>query len=288
MQPALKYHQPERHEYRRIQVAPCTPVIGAEISGIDLGQPLDAEVVAELRRALLDHLVIFFRDQKIGVDSHKALGRHFGDLHVHPGATLPGNDAELTRIHADANSKIVAGEGWHSDLTCDPVPPMGSILHMHILPDCGGDTMFTSAYAAYEGLSAKMKAYLEGMTAHHDGQRVFGPAYANRPGGANLTFPKADHPIVCRHPETGRRLLFVNPEYTSHINGVSRDESRAILDYLYAQIGQPQYSMRFRWQPYSMAFWDNRAAQHIAIWDYFPAVRTGFRVTIKNSVPPQA
>jgi taurine dioxygenase len=287
-QAPLKHFQPEAFTYHRIEVEPCSPVIGAEISGIDLSKPLDRETVEEIRHALLDHLVIFFRDQDIDRESHKALGRWFGELHRHPGATLPGNDAEMTRIHADETTRVVAGEGWHSDLTCDPMPPMGSILHMQVLPPNGGDTMFTSAYAVYDGLSDKMKTYLDGMTAHHDGARVFKLVYDNRPGAANLTYPKADHPIVCRHPETGRKLLFVNPEYTSHVTGVSRDESNAILTYLYTQIGQPQYSTRFRWRKNSIAFWDNRAAQHIAVWDYYPAVRTGNRVQIRNTVVPRA
>lgn len=286
-QAPVKYARDNAFVYRRIGVEPCTPTIGAEISKVDLSTTLDADTVGEIRHALLDRLVIFFRDQTITREQHKAFGRLFGELHRHPGATVTGNDTEMTRIHADENSKIVAGEGWHSDLTCDPTPPMGSILHMHVLPDAGGDTMFCSAYAAYDGLSEKMKAYLDGMTAHHDGQRVFGPAYANR-GGANLSYPKADHPIVCRHPETGRKLLFVNPEYTSHINGVSREESTAILNYLYSQIGLPQYSTRFRWRKNSVAFWDNRAAQHIAVWDYYPQVRTGLRVQIRNTVAPRA
>lgn len=286
-QAPFQHHRPNTSGYRRIGVHPCTPVIGAEISQVNLSQPLDEETITEVRRALLEHLVIFFRDQTMDREQHKAFGRRFGELHRHPGSTLAGNDAEMTRIHADETTKIVAGEGWHSDLTCDPIPPLGSILHIHVLPEAGGDTMFCSAYAAYDGLSDKMKAYLEGMTAHHDGERVFGPAYAAR-GASKQDYPRADHPIVCRHPETGRKLLFVNPEYTSHINGVSREESTAILNYLYSQIGLPQYSMRFRWRKNSVAFWDNRAAQHIAVWDYYPEVRTGLRVQIKNTRPPQA
>jgi taurine dioxygenase len=271
--------------YRTIEVKPVTPHIGAEIYGVDLSDSLSAETIADIRHALLKHLVVFFRDQRIDFASHIRFARYFGDLHVHPGAKLSGNNAELVRIYADANSKVVAGERWHSDLTCDPLPPMGSILHIHTPPSCGGDTQFTNAYAAYDGLSEAMKAYLENLTAHHDGTRVFGAAYANK-GGANMTFPNADHPVVCRHPETGRKLLFVNPEYTIRINEVSEEESTAVLNYLYTQIGKPQHSVRFRWQPYSMAFWDNRSALHIAVWDYFPETRLGYRATIKNDAPP--
>jgi taurine dioxygenase len=286
-QAPFRHHRPEKLGYRRITVQPCTPTIGAEISGIDLAAPLDEETVGEIRHALLNHLVVFFRDQDIDREQHKAFGRRFGELHRHPGSALAGNDDEMTRIYADGNTKIVAGEGWHSDLTCDPIPPMGSILHMQTLPEIGGDTMFCSAYAAYDGLSDKMKQYLEGLTAHHDGQRVFGPAYAAR-GVLKHDYPRADHPLVCRHAETGRKLLFVNPEYTSHINGMSREESSAILNYLYSQIGLPQYSMRFRWEKHSVAFWDNRSTQHIAIWDYFPEKRSGLRVQIRGSSAPRA
>jgi len=275
-------------QYRRISVEPVSPVVGAEVSGIDLSSPLDDETVEEVRRALLDHLVLFFHDQDIDFESHKAFARHFGDLHVHPGASLKGNNAELVRIYADDKSKMVAGERWHSDLTCDPLPPMGSILHMHVLPPCGGDTQFTSAYAAYDGLSDRMKSYLEGLTAHHDGTRVFSTAYAGREGSEKVSYPKADHPVVCRHPETGRKLLFVNPEYTIRINELGAAEGEAVLNFLYGQIGQPQYSTRFRWRRHSMAFWDNRSAQHIAVWDYYPAVRLGYRATIVNTRPPAA
>ncbi|MDF2117447.1 TauD/TfdA family dioxygenase [Roseiarcaceae bacterium H3SJ34-1] len=274
--------------YHHIKVEPVSPVIGAEISGVDLTAPLDDKVIAEIRQALLDHLVVFFRDQAIGFDHHTAFARRFGELHVHPGAALRGNNAELVRIYADEKSKVVAGERWHSDLTCDPLPPMGSILHMHVLPSCGGDTQFTSAYAAYDALSDRMKAYLEGLTAHHDGTRVFSTAYAGKENADKVSYPKADHPVVVRHPETGRKLLFVNPEYTIRINELGEAEGEAVLKFLYSQIGLPQYSTRFRWRPNSIAFWDNRSAMHIAVWDYFPQTRLGYRATIKRTAPPTA
>lgn len=272
--------------YQRISVTPLTPHIGAEISGVDISRPVNAETIAEIRQALLDHLVVFFRDQDMDFDAHKAFARQFGELHAHPGAALKGNNEELVRIYADEKSEHVAGERWHSDLSCAPMPPMGSILHMHVLPPCGGDTQFCSAYAAYDSLSPHMKNYLEGLTAFHDGTRVFSTAYVGKEGADQVKYPKATHPVVIRHPETGRKLLYVNPEYTIRINEIPEDEGEAVLKFLYGRIGLPQHSVRFTWRKHSIAFWDNRSAQHIAVWDYYPATRLGFRAQIKGVTAP--
>ena len=264
-----------------IAVHPLSPVIGAEISGIDLRQPLAAEDVARLRRALLDHNVIFFRDQPLDFEDMKRVGRAFGALHIHSGVAGLPDHPEIVRIHADGASKYVAGEDWHSDLTCDPVPPMGSLLCLHTVPEVGGDTAFANMYAAYESLSDRMKAHLDGLTAVHDGARVF--AAFSPP---DKSFPKSRHPVVRTHPETRRKALFVNKQFTAHIEGLPRDESEALLAYLHAHCAKPQFQVRFRWQKHSIAFWDNRAAQHTAIWDYFPQIRSGYRVTIAGDGAP--
>ncbi|MET0271119.1 MAG: TauD/TfdA family dioxygenase [Sphingomonas sp.] len=263
-----------------ITVTPLTPVIGAEIGGVDLTAPLTEATADALARALDAHLVIFFRDQPVSFEDMKRLGRAFGDLHIHSGVAGLPDHPDVVRIHADGGSRFVAGEDWHSDLTCDPVPPMGSILYLHTVPDTGGDTAFASMYAAYDGLSDRMKAHLDGLFALHDGARVF--AAFSPPG---KTFPKTRHPVIRTHPRTGRKAIFVNKQFTAHIEGLPRDESDALLAYLHAHCAKLQYQARFRWRPHSIAFWDNRCAQHSAIWDYFPHVRSGYRVTVAGDEP---
>jgi taurine dioxygenase len=272
--------------YETIQVAPVTPRIGAEVSGIDLGRPLGNQQFKELHDALVEHQVLFFRDQTLDLDRQKALGQQFGELHIHPASNSPEGHPEILPIHADANSKRIAGERWHSDVSCDPEPPMGSILHLHTVPPSGGDTLFASMHAAYEALSTRMKAYLEGLTATHDGEHVYRGRYADQGiDDTGKVYPKAVHPLIARHPVSGRRLLFVNPTFTTRINEVPKEESDAVLRFLYEHSARPDFQVRFRWKANSVAFWDNRSVQHIAMWDYFPQVRSGFRVTIKGERP---
>lgn len=262
--------------YETITVSPLTPQIGAEIGNIDLSRPLSNAQVHELHEALMAHLVIFFRDQPIDIPAQIALGRYFGRLHLHTGMNGYSREfPEVTLIHADENSEHVNGEEWHSDLSCDPIPPMGSILHIHTLPPSGGDTIFASMYTAYDALSPRMKQYLEGLTATHDGALAFSKY------GADRKFPRAVHPVVPRHPVTGRKLLYVSKGFTSHINELPADESKALLAYLYAHAAKPEFQCRFRWRKDSIAFWDNRPTQHIAIWDYYPETREGFRIQIE-------
>jgi taurine dioxygenase len=272
--------------YETIQITPTTPHLGAEIEGIDLSRPLGNRQVDELHDALAAHQVLFFRDQKLDYDSAKAVGRHFGDLHIHPNTPGPHGHPEILPIHADANSKRIAGERWHSDVSCDQEPPLGSILFLHTVPPVGGDTLFASQYAAYDALSPRMKAYLDGLTAFHDG----GPSYraTNAKIGvaeAGRTYPTATHPVVRTHPVTGRKALYVNRTFTQRINGLPQDEADALLAFLVEHSVKPDFQVRFRWRANSVAFWDNRAVQHLAVWDYFPQVRSGFRVTIKGDRP---
>jgi taurine dioxygenase len=267
--------------YERIRVRPCTPSIGAQISGIDLTQPLGEATIDELERALAAHQVIFFRDQRLDFESHKRFGRRFGELIIHSGVAGLPEHPQIVAIHADASSKYIAGENWHSDLTCNAEPPMGSILYLHTIPESGGDTLFASMYAAYDALSPRMKTYLQDLTAVHDGEHVYRPI-VNDP---TRQYPCSNHPIVRTHPVTGRKSLFVNPSYTLHINGIPKAESDAILSFLYQHCANPNFQMRFQWQPHSVAFWDNRCTQHLAVWDYFPQVRSGYRVTIKGEKP---
>jgi taurine dioxygenase len=264
--------------YATISVTPLTPRIGAVVSGINLAEPLTEAQLEDINRAITEHLVIFFRDQdQLDPVSLKRVGHYFGDLQRHALKGLSEEHPEVRKLHADENSKNVSGEVWHTDMSCVESPPMGSILYLHTIPPIGGDTIFASMYAAYDHLSDRMKNYLEGLTATHDGMLAFGRF---DPEGK---YPKAVHPVITQHPETSRKVINVNRGFTSHINELGMDESRFVLDYLYQHIENQYFHVRFRWQAHSVAFWDNRCTQHLAIWDYFPQVRSGFRVQIENS-----
>ncbi len=273
--------------YETISVEPVSPVIGAEISGVDLSQPLGNQTVQEIHDALMAHLVVFFRDQDLTLDQHKAFGRHFGDLHVHPAAPGPEGHPEVISVHADERSKWVVGETWHSDVSCDAEPPMGSILQIHEVPPAGGDTMFANMYAAYEALSEPVRGMLDGLTALHESEATLKSRYGaeGRFRDKDAKYPSAVHPVVRTHPVTGRKALYVNTSYTTKINGLNKHESDALLKMLLDHIATPEFHCRFRWRPKSIAFWDNRAAQHKALWDYHPQVRSGYRVTIAGDKP---
>ena len=271
--------------HESISVTPLTPHIGAELAGVDLRQPSDRQI-QEIRAALLAHQVIFFRDQAFDLESQKAFGRRFGELHVHPGVPGPAGHPEVMPVRTDAKSTYIAGESWHSDVSCDAEPPMGSILYLKIVPPVGGDTLFASMYAAYDALSERMKAHLEGLTATHDGEPYYRGRYKDKGvDDRGKLYPRAVHPVVRTHPETGRKALYVNRMFTTHINDLSREEGEAILGFLIAHCAKPEFQVRFRWRENSVAFWDNRCVQHLALWDYYPQTRSGFRVTIKGDKP---
>ena len=283
--PRYKHVADESAPYETIAVDKLTPIIGAEIAGVNLAGAISNRQMDEIHRALAENSVIFFRDQDMTQEQHLAFGRNFGELHIHPAAPhAPGHD-ELMIIHADKNSPRANGEGWHSDVSCDTAPPMGSILYIKTCPPKGGDTLFASMYAAYEALSDKMKSYLEGMTALHDGEENYRGTYKNFGIADKAEYPKAEHPIVRTHPVTGKKALYVNRGFTRRIIGVPRDESYAILNYLYTHSENPLFQCRFRWQENSVAFWDNRCVQHRAMWDYWPNTRSGFRVTVAGDRP---
>lgn len=270
--------------YQTIEVTKLTPHIGAEIGGVDLSRPLGNQEFQEVHDALMENLVIFFRGQHLTHDQHKAFGRRFGELVAHPASPhCPEGHPEILTIHADETSEHVAGEEWHSDVSCDETPPMGSILYLTEIPPVGGDTLFASMYAAYDALSAPVKALLDGLSATHDGEPVYRGRF-NYAAGAN-GFPRAHHPVVRTHPVTGRKALFVNGNFTTRIDGLSKPESDALLQMLCRHAETPEFHCRFRWQPNSVAFWDNRAVQHHAMWDYYPQRRHGYRVTIKGDRP---
>ena len=272
-------------DYQTITVEKCTPNVGAEIGNIDLTKPLTPQQVKEVRAAITAHGVIFFREQPISFEDHDRFVRYFGEPHEHIGGDYTAskrvpNYPGIRQQYFDANSKRVAGEDWHSDQSYGEKPPTYSILHQEIVPtDGGGDTMFMSCSAAYEALSDSMKAYLKGKQVVHQGGKSFDADGAGKR-------PVVTHPAVTVHPESGRKVLFVNPSFTSHIVGVPKEESRSVLAYLYEHMRKPHWQMRFRWRNHSIAMWDNRAVQHMAIWDYWPQVRSGYRMFLTNEDAP--
>ncbi|WP_085700384.1 TauD/TfdA family dioxygenase [Pseudomonas sp. B26(2017)] len=272
----------QRAPYRHITVERITPIIGAEIGGVDLSQPLSDEQLAEIRRAFLENHVVVFRDQHLTVDEHKAFGRLFGELRALPVEDIDGDDPELVVIRANAQSRYVAGETWHTDGTADLAPSMGSMLYVKETPaiGTGGDTLFANMHLVLEMLSPTMQQFLGELTAIHDGAIP----WKGYEAPANL--PKNEHPVVVRHPETGRKTLFVNSGFTSHIVQLSGGESQMLLNMLFDLVArEPVLSCRVRWTPNSLVFWDNRCTQHHAVWDYFPHSRYGERVTILGTQP---
>jgi taurine dioxygenase len=270
-------------------ISPMTPTIGAEISGLDIGAPLDAETLAAVRAALLDWKVLFFRDQKIDTDQHLAFARQFGELEVHPFAPQKPGYPEVLAITHDRESRGKEN-AWHSDVTWRVEPSLGSVLRAIEIPPVGGDTLFADMYAAYEGLTDEVKEAIEGKVAVHDfahfrrGLKKRGKSEAEIEA-FNQLYPMVEHPVVRTHPETGRRGIYVNVGFTQHIVGMEPEESASLLRHLYAQAAIPEYQCRFRWTPNAIAFWDNRASQHYAASDYWPAVRRMERVTIVGDRP---
>jgi taurine dioxygenase len=265
-----------------LDVRPITRRIGAEIFGVDLAKPLSAALRDDIHSALMEHQVVFFRDQHLDPARLKAFGRQFGDLAIHTAVDGPRDHPEIMVVQNDAKSKWVPGERWHADLTCNPEPPMGSILYLQTVPAVGGDTLFANMYAAYDALSEPMKAYVAGLTAVHDGNPLFRSVFPD----VDRQYPVSTHPVVRTHPVTGRKALYVNPEYTMRIVEVSRVESDGILQTLFHHFcANPNFHMRFRWSPNTVAFWDNYCTQHLAVWDYYPDTRAGLRIQLAGDKP---
>lgn len=272
-----------------LEILPIAGALGAEIHGIDLANDLGREDLECLRNLLNEHEVIFFRDQDISPARQKALALAFGPLQTHPAYDTVEGFPEITILEStpDKPTKI---EVWHSDMTFRQHPPMGTVLKSVIVPPRGGDTLWSSMTAAYNGLSPHMQTFLEGLTAVHDFSHGFRESLAE-PGGqerlaeAVAANPPVQHPVIRTHPETGKRVIFVNALFTTHIQGVTPAESRAILSFLFEHITTAEYTCRFKWQPNSIAIWDNRSTQHKPINDYFPAPRRLQRITIDGDKP---
>ncbi|MBM09076.1 MAG: taurine dioxygenase [Magnetovibrio sp.] len=273
-------------------VNPVSGALGAEISGIDLGAELDDYLVAELRRALLEYGVIFFRDQHLDTDAHKLLAKKFGEIFVHP-FFVYGDDPEVVTIVREPGDTRIVGEDWHIDTAMMPEPPMGAIMVAIEVSDYGGDTLFANQYLAYEALSEGMKFLLQDLKAINSDRLVAGPGAATRSAN-RTTKARTDvgweetisiHPVVRTHPETGRKSLFVNHSYTVGFAGMSEEESKPLLGWLMDWGHRPEFTCRFRWGKGSVAFWDNRCTKHIAVDDVHNHRRVMRRIQIAGDRP---
>jgi len=274
--------------WTHISVNPIAGALGAEVGGVHLGELGDG-ALNEVRAAFVEHQVLFFRDQEITRDQHKAFGRRFGTLQVHP-YLQPLKDEghpEFVVLQSDEQRPYLA-EAWHSDVTFMDEPPLGSVLRCVTSPEFGGDTMWASMYAAYEALSDKMQRKLSDLVAIHDTTRTFsrtGYRTDHLGGKPSPQVLSAEHPVVRTHPESGRKGLFVNSTFTASIKGMKPRESVALLNFLYTHIETPDFSCRFRWRPNSVAMWDNRCTQHRVVADNRTASRRMERITINGDKP---
>jgi taurine dioxygenase len=268
-----------------LEVHPVTPAIGAEIRGISLAEPCDPGTWSELDKAFMDHKVLIFRDQHVTTEQHVAFCRQFGELEVHPFVPPKPGFPEVMMLVA--NDKRKGNENtWHSDVTWRLEPSLGSMLRAVELPPLGGDTLFANMEAAYDALDDSTRERIDGLFAVHDFARVFGKSQSEqRLAELHEKYPPATHPVVRTHPVSGRKSLYVNDAFTSHIVDMDPDESRALLRRLYRQASVPEFQCRLRWAPDTFALWDNRCVQHYAVSDYFPARRIMERVTIVGDRP---
>ncbi|MFZ3572690.1 TauD/TfdA dioxygenase family protein [Streptomyces sp. BH097] len=271
--------------YELFELVPQGATIGAEIRGLDLSRPLSPELREELNRALLEWKVLFFRAQHLTSESQRDFARNWGELETNP-LLERGDSEDVVRFDKGAGGVPSYENVWHTDVTFRERPALGAVLQLREVPPFGGDTMWADMAAAYDNLSDEVKARIEGAEAEHDFlpgfRRFYGP---ERLAQWQESFPPVTHPVVRRHPETGRRMLFVNTSFTTRILGMERAESDRLLRLLYQQAHVPEFQVRFHWQPGDIAFWDNRATQHYAVADYGDARRVAERVAIAGDRP---
>ena len=269
-----------------MDIIPLTGALGAEIHGADIREAAQFDTIQE---AFAQHSMIVLRGQTVTPDEHLAFARRFGPINVNRFFKPVEGHPEIATVLKEKDQKEAIGEGWHTDHSYDEIPALGSLLHALELPPFGGDTLFISMGAAYEALSPTMRAFVDGLWAVHSSRHVFGARTANseatrsgRLGNTDAATQDARHPVVITHPLSGRRGLYVNPVFTTHIDGLSADESDAILAMLYAHCKQPEFQCRLRWQVGDIAIWDNRATWHKAINDYHGYRRLMHRVTVEG------
>lgn len=272
-------------QYEHITVTPKGVTLGAEISGVRLSGDLPDEVIAEIRRAWLDYKVVYVRDQDISSTEHVEFARRFGELEVHPFLLGSEEHPELVRFEKGFEASGFEN-GWHHDVTWRATPSMGAILRSIQVPATGGDTAFSDMAAAYDGLDDEMKERLDGLQAAHDYTLAFG-SFVDDSKKAEMReqYPVVHHPIVRTHPETGRKLLFVNAYFTSHVVDIDENEGNRLLRYLISQASIMEYQYRVSWEPNQVTLWDNRIVQHYALSDYYPDVRIMERASIVGDRP---
>ena len=272
-------------QFEKITVTPKGVTLGAEISGVRLSGDLPDEVIAEIRRAWLDHKVVYLRDQDITSTEHVEFARRFGELEVHPFLLGSEEHPELVRFEKGVEASGFEN-GWHHDVTWRETPSMGAILRSIQVPATGGDTAFSDMAAAYDGLDDEMKERLDGLQAAHDYTLAFG-SFVDDSKKAEMReqYPVVNHPIVRTHPETGRKLLFVNAYFTSHVVDMDEDEGNQLLRYLISRASVMEYQYRVSWEPNQVTLWDNRIVQHYALSDYYPDVRIMERASIVGDRP---
>ena len=270
-----------------VTVARVGVSLGAEISGVNLTEPLSDEAFEAIEAALVEHEVIVFRGQDISSDDLITFGRRFGELTVHPFAPREGETPELIKFTNDEVTPPFGTDVWHSDETFRAEPPRATMLCAKVVPALGGDTMYASMTAALEGLSDRMQQFISGLEAIHNIQpfkSLFGNSEKERKNlhRYELEYPPQIHPVVRIHPVSGRKVLFVNPQFTVAIKDMDERESRSLLDVLFAQALIPEYQYRHHWAAHTIAMWDNRSVQHYAVHDYYPQRRDMERVTIRG------
>jgi taurine dioxygenase len=276
---------------RRLTITPLGPNIGAAIDGINLARPLDASTQARIEQALLAHKVLFFENQHLSPEQQRDFAAGFGQLHIHPLYPTVADTPEILILDTHEGNPP-DNDNWHADVTFIETPPMGSVLYARQLPPIGGDTIWSNSIAAYETLSPSMRTLLDGLTATHDFEKSFPRSrLAVTPENdakwlqARVTHHPVIHPVVRTHPQTGRKGLFVNEGFTTHINELTRAESDSLLRYIFAHITRPEFTIRHRWKPNMVAMWDNRCTQHYALADYLPNRRVMHRATILGDRP---
>ena len=281
-------------EHRHFRVHPLSPALGAEISGIDLDRPLGDEAAAELRRTWLAHHVLFFRDQSLDIDAHKAFARRFGTLAVDKFVRgLEGHPEIMPVVREAADVRSFANE-WHTDTSYLDCPAMASVLYARETPPVGGDTLFANMHLALESLSPGMRAMLSRLRAVHCAAPSYDRAQMDAANAASAGMKYTDrdpreekslHPVVRTHPETGRKALYVNSSFTCRFEDMTEEESRPLLHFLLEHLTRPELTCRFRWTPGSLAFWDNRCVQHYPISDYRGHRREMHRLTLAGDRP---
>ena len=274
-----------------LKVTPVTRSFGAIVSGVDLSQDLAESAVARLSELLVERKVLFFRDQPITPQAQRDFAARFGTLHVHPIYPVLPDLPEILLLDND-ESFLPDNDNWHTDVTFSKTPPLAGILAAKRIPPVGGDTLWSDCTAAYEALSEPLRRLLDGLTAQHSVAKSFpperwqnDPAFKERYERAVAKHPPVDHPVVRTHPVSRRKGLFVNEGFTTHINGVKPRESEALLKFLFALAGQPEFTLRWSWTIGDVAFWDNRNTQHYAVADYLPERRTMHRATVNGDEP---